>query len=107
VSPRSSTADPLDGVRPGGWRSFWLREALAEGPEALAAGNAAPPFSGQAAVDVAIIGGGYTLRGLGAGLFRAAMVRREAAEEASRRPPRLVAAVSRIPRRLGYHLGPE
>jgi hypothetical protein len=35
------------------------------------------------------------------------MVRREAAEEDGRPPPRLAVAISRIPRRLGYHLGPE
>jgi glycine/D-amino acid oxidase-like deaminating enzyme len=53
-------ADPLNGVRPGGRRSFWLREALlAESPE-LAAGVAAPPFAGRARADVAILGGGYT-----------------------------------------------
>ena len=59
--PRSSTAaDPLDGVRPGGRRSFWLREALAaEGPE-LAADLVAPPFAGESQADVAILGGGYT-----------------------------------------------
>lgn len=53
-------ADPLDGVRPGARRSFWLREALAaEGPE-LAADVVAPPFAGESHADVAILGGGYT-----------------------------------------------
>ena len=52
--------DPLNGVRPGGRRSFWLREALADEPPALAADVAAPPFAGRARVDIAILGGGYT-----------------------------------------------
>jgi glycine/D-amino acid oxidase-like deaminating enzyme len=46
------------------------------------------------------------LRYLGARTIREAIVRRELAEEAGRRPGRLVAALSRLPRRLGYHLGP-
>jgi glycine/D-amino acid oxidase-like deaminating enzyme len=52
--------DPLNGVRPGGRRSFWLREALAAEPPELAADVAAPPFAGRARADVAILGGGYT-----------------------------------------------
>jgi glycine/D-amino acid oxidase-like deaminating enzyme len=52
--------DPLNGVRPGGRRSFWLREALAAEPPSLAADVAAPPFTGRGRVDVAILGGGYT-----------------------------------------------
>lgn len=57
---RVDRSDPLDGVRPGGRRSFWLREALAaEGPE-LATDVAAAPFAGTATADVAIVGGGYT-----------------------------------------------
>ena len=52
--------DPLDGVRPGRARSFWLREALAAEPPELAADVAAPPLSGTARADVAILGGGYT-----------------------------------------------
>ncbi len=52
--------DPLDGVRPGGRRSFWLREVLASEPPSLAADVAAPPFAGQDRADVAILGGGYT-----------------------------------------------
>ncbi len=56
----SGDRDPLNGVRPGGRRSYWLREALAaESPE-LAADVAAPPFAGRAQTDVAILGGGYT-----------------------------------------------
>ena len=57
---RHGTGDPLDGVRPGLARSFWLREVLAaEGPD-LAADIAAPPLSGTARADIAILGGGYT-----------------------------------------------
>ena len=41
---------------PGGERSWWLREAL--GAEGLA--TPAPPLSGDATADVAIVGGGYT-----------------------------------------------
>jgi glycine/D-amino acid oxidase-like deaminating enzyme len=52
--------DPLDGVRPGARRSFWLRHALAEEPPSLAADVAAPPFAGHARADVAILGGGFT-----------------------------------------------
>jgi len=47
------------------------------------------------------------LRYVGARVIREAIVRRELAEEAGRRPGRVVAALSRLPRRLGYHLGPE
>src|SRR5512147_2118473 len=65
--PRST--DPLDGVRPGLRRSFWLREALAAEPPSLAAELAAPPFAGRARADVAILGGGYT------GLWTALRVR--------------------------------
>jgi len=46
-------------------------------------------------------------RYLGARAIREAIVRRELAEEAGLRPGRVVAAVSRVPRRLGYHLGPD
>ena len=45
-------------------------------------------------------------RYVGARVMRAAMIRREDDEEAGRRPPWAVRAVSRIPRRLGYRLGP-
>ena len=55
-----ASPDPLDGVRPGGRRSFWLREALAAEPASLAADAAAPPFAGSGRADVAILGGGYT-----------------------------------------------
>ena len=57
---RRDPSDPLDGVRPGARRSFWLREALADEPPSLAADVAAPPLVGRATADVAIIGGGYT-----------------------------------------------
>ena len=64
-----ASTDPLDGVRPGRRRSFWLREALAAEPTSLAAEVAAPPFAGRARADVAILGGGYT------GLWTALRVR--------------------------------
>jgi glycine/D-amino acid oxidase-like deaminating enzyme len=47
------------------------------------------------------------LRGIGARVFREAMVVRERAEEAGRAPNPLVRELTRVPRRLGYHLGPE
>ncbi|MBA2720370.1 MAG: FAD-dependent oxidoreductase [Chloroflexi bacterium] len=52
--------DPLNGVRPGLRRAFWLREALATEPASLAADVAAPPLAGRETADVAILGGGYT-----------------------------------------------
>jgi glycine/D-amino acid oxidase-like deaminating enzyme len=78
---------------------------------ALAAG----PGADDDAATLPIVGDGARprafpsepVRGLGARVFREAMVRRDAAEEDGRRPPWIAAAVSRIPRRLGYHLGPE
>lgn len=42
----------LPAAAPEGDRSFWLRD--------LGAGPATPPFAGEAACDVAIVGGGYT-----------------------------------------------
>ena len=45
-------------------------------------------------------------RHVGARVLREAMIRREDAEEAGRRPNRLFRELSRLPRRLGYHLGP-
>lgn len=70
-------------VRPtGGRRSWWLREALA--------GEPAEP-----------------LRHVGARLVRGAIVRAELAEERGVRGSRLLREVSRLPRRLGCHLGPE
>lgn len=46
-------------------------------------------------------------RSVGARVIRESIVRRELAEESGREPGRVVAALSRLPRRLGYHLGPE
>jgi glycine/D-amino acid oxidase-like deaminating enzyme len=57
---RPVASDPLDGVRRGGRRSYWLREALAAEPADLASDVAAPPFAGSAHADVVILGGGYT-----------------------------------------------
>jgi glycine/D-amino acid oxidase-like deaminating enzyme len=45
-------------------------------------------------------------RHIGARVIREAMIRREDAEEAGRRPGRILRELSRLPRRLGYHLGP-
>jgi hypothetical protein len=46
-------------------------------------------------------------RYLGARVVREAIVRTELAEERGERGSRLLREVSRLPRRLGYHLGPE
>jgi glycine/D-amino acid oxidase-like deaminating enzyme len=56
----AEAADPLDGVRPGRRRSWWLRQVLAAEPASLAADVAAPPIAGEHRYDVAILGGGYT-----------------------------------------------
>ncbi|HEX7173541.1 MAG TPA: FAD-binding oxidoreductase [Candidatus Limnocylindria bacterium] len=45
-------------------------------------------------------------RYVGARMIREAMIRREDAEEAGRPPGRLLRELSRLPRRVGYHLGP-
>jgi glycine/D-amino acid oxidase-like deaminating enzyme len=45
-------------------------------------------------------------RFIGARILREAMIRREDREEAGRPTPRLLRELSRLPRRLGYHLGP-
>jgi len=45
-------------------------------------------------------------RWVGATALRTAMILREDAEEAGRRPSLLLRELSRLPRRLGYHLGP-
>jgi glycine/D-amino acid oxidase-like deaminating enzyme len=58
--PPRDPADPLDGIRPGGRRSWWLREALEREPPELATDLAAPPLAGEQRADVAILGGGYT-----------------------------------------------
>ena len=47
------------------------------------------------------------LRYLGARLVREALVRTELAEERGERPSPVLRELSRLPRRLGYHLGPE
>ena len=59
TDPRDPS-DPLDGVRPGARRSYWLREALEAEPPALSADVAAPPLTGNVRADFAILGGGYT-----------------------------------------------
>ena len=46
-------------------------------------------------------------RYLGARLIREAAARRESMEERGQRPGRVLREVSRLSRRLGYHLGPE
>jgi glycine/D-amino acid oxidase-like deaminating enzyme len=46
-------------------------------------------------------------RSAGARVIREAIVRRELAEEASRPVGRFVRELTRLPRRLGYHLGPN
>lgn len=60
MASRRDPADPLDGVRPGDRRSFWLREALAAEASELASEVAAPPLAGNVRADIAILGGGYT-----------------------------------------------
>jgi glycine/D-amino acid oxidase-like deaminating enzyme len=47
------------------------------------------------------------VRYLGARVVREAVVRAELAEERGEQPSRLIRELSRVPRRLGYHLGPE
>lgn len=47
------------------------------------------------------------LRYVGARIMREAMIRREDAEEAGHRAPWPLRALTRMPRRLGYHLGPS
>jgi hypothetical protein len=46
-------------------------------------------------------------RFVGARVFREAIARRERAEESGRRPNPVAKEISRLPRRLGYRLGPE
>lgn len=46
------------------------------------------------------------MRYVGARVLREAMIRREDTEEAGRRPAWWLRELTRIPRRLGYHLGP-
>jgi glycine/D-amino acid oxidase-like deaminating enzyme len=61
----------------------------------LAAGRPPRPFPPEPA------------RYVGARLIREAAVRREEMEERRRDPGLVLRAVSRLPRRLGYHLGPD
>ena len=60
MSASTQDPDPLNGVRPGGRRSWWLRQTLAAESPDLAADVGAPPLSGTTRADVAILGGGYT-----------------------------------------------
>ena len=46
-------------------------------------------------------------RYVGARLIREAAVRRESMEEDAREPGVVLRELSRLPRRIGYHLGPE
>jgi hypothetical protein len=46
-------------------------------------------------------------RYVGARIVREAIVRSESAQERGQRPGLLLRELSRLPRRLGYHLGPE
>jgi glycine/D-amino acid oxidase-like deaminating enzyme len=56
----TATDDPLGGVRPGGRRSWWLREVLAAEAPDLASDVATPALAGEMSADIAILGGGYT-----------------------------------------------
>jgi hypothetical protein len=47
------------------------------------------------------------VRSIGAHLAREAVVRKERAEDEGRRPNPLVSFTARLPRKLGYHLGPR
>ncbi|HEX5824815.1 MAG TPA: FAD-dependent oxidoreductase [Candidatus Limnocylindrales bacterium] len=111
---------PWFGTRPGGrvhhglgYSGNGVAPAILGGR--ILAALALGPGRDDAAASLPIVGDGATprafppepLRGVGARVFREAMVRRERAEEAGRPPGRVAAAISRIPRRLGYHLGPE
>jgi hypothetical protein len=60
---------------------------------------------GATTADVVVLGGGYT--GLWRSIVREAIVRTELAEERGERGSRVLRGLSRLPRRLGYHLGPE
>ena len=111
---------PWFGTRPGGRIHHGLGfSGNGVGPAILGGRILAALATGRARDDedasLPIVGDGATprafppepLRSIGARVFREAMVRREQAEEAGAAPARLVREVSRIPRRLGYHLGPE
>lgn len=111
---------PWYGTRPGGrihhglgYSGNGVAPAMLGGRilAALALGRGADDESAS----LPIVGEGATprafppepLRAIGARVFREAMGVRERAEEAGRQAPAPVRAVTRIPRRLGYHLGPE
>jgi glycine/D-amino acid oxidase-like deaminating enzyme len=108
------------GTRPGGRIHHGLGySGNGVGPAILGGRILAALATGRARDDedasLPIVGDGATprafppepLRSVGARVFREAMVRRERAEEAGAAPSRLVREISRIPRRLGYHLGPD
>jgi len=46
------------------------------------------------------------IRSVGAAVAQEAIVRKDEAEDEGRRPNRLVDFTARLPRRMGYHLGP-
>jgi glycine/D-amino acid oxidase-like deaminating enzyme len=111
---------PWFGTRPGGrthhglgYSGNGVAPAILGGRilAALATGRARD----DAWVSLPIVGDGATprafppepFRAVGARVFREAMVVRERAEEAGRAPNPLVRELTRLPRRLGYHLGPE
>jgi glycine/D-amino acid oxidase-like deaminating enzyme len=108
------------GTRPGGRIHHGLGySGNGVGPAILGGRILAALATGRARDDEAaslpIVGDGATPRAfppdpfgsLGARVFREAMVRREQAEEAGRAPSRVIREITRIPRRLGYHLGPD
>ena len=120
--PIDSTDDhrPWFGTRPGGQIHHGLGySGNGVAPAILGGRILAALATGRArdddAASLPIVGEGATprafppepLRGAGARVFRAAMVRREEAEEAGRAPSRPIRELTRIPRRLGFHLGPE
>ena len=110
---------PWFGTLPGGRIHFGLgysrqRRRAVDPRRADPRGAGAGPGADDDAASLPIVGDATPrafppepFRCVGARVFREAIVRREAAEEAGRPPDRLAAAISRIPRRLGYHLGPD
>jgi glycine/D-amino acid oxidase-like deaminating enzyme len=108
------------GTRPGGRIHHGLGySGNGVGPAILGGRILAALATGRARDDEAaslpIVGEGATprafppepFRAVGARVFREATARRERAEEAGATPSPLIREISRIPRRLGYHLGPE
>lgn len=87
-----------NGVAPSHLMGRVLAAMALESDEALTqlpiVGRPTPPFPPE------------PFRYLGARAMREAMIRREDAEEAGRRPGWWWRQLSRLPRRLGYHLGP-